>query len=411
MMEPNGESGAGLSRRTLMRGALAVPAAALAITERRPAAAAPARYAAWALGRPAQSGLKALMTGLTWRGDPTGQKPAPPQADVTSGLIQGVVAYTTWADIEAQGMNGGGQPIAVESALNAAFATGLSVCRLRISMGIGAPPRLIQPSFSYYNPQGASSADMPYWWTPSYLNAAAGLVEMLGSVYDPDPRIADVTFSAPCTFYSEWPIRQLTGTGHQQNVNLLTSIHGRDAYSTDADKTGVVRMSNAYARHFTRTRVTFADSLVWDDLVWDDQSSSWQVTPDNAWFTEFITATRSQSTSLPGVTPMGNQAVHGTNNLDVDVWPQTTPNPPAEIVDVLKLGPPYSYQTRTLGNLTGGGGSLKKLIEQAITYGQVCCIELPADYDSYINPDQTNAVTWPQIHKWNKELAANGTGL
>jgi hypothetical protein len=358
--------GRDIGRRAVLGGVMALPFAVAAARFPRPGRASRREHSL--------ASLKPLMTGLTNR---SGSVPA---SEVTSGAITGVVAPLNWSDIETS--KGVFTSANLESALSTALGTGLTACRLRISMGAGAPADLLTSGIGkyngqvgYYNPQGGTYAQMPLWWTVKYTDRASALLRWLASNYDSDSRIADVTFSAPCTFYSEWPIRQLV----QQNFAVLQSA----GYTTAADQSAIETMCSTYAAQFKTTRVTFADSLIWADYT-----PPATVTQDNTWHTTFLARTRSL---------MGNQAVHGTNNLDQNVW--TSPN----YEDVLALGKPYSFQTQTMARI--GQQNLPAVIEQAISHG-ASCIELPTGYD-----EGQYALTLSQMHGYSERLARNGAGL
>jgi hypothetical protein len=307
--------------------------------------------------------VKALMTGLASR---TGSVP---RAQVTAGAITAIVVPLNWSDIETSKSVYTAKNL--EAALNTALSTGLTASRLRISMGAGAPGDLLDAGIpSFYDPQGQTTAPMPLWWTKSYTGRATAMLTWLGQHYDQDPRIADVSFSAPCTFYSEWPIRQLV----PENFPALRSAN----YTSAADKDAVQTMFSGYQAAFQATRISFADSKVWQDY-----SPPSTVTTQNAWFTAFLKSTR---------TAIGSQAIHGANNLDVNLWSTQ------DYEDITALGRPYSFQTQTMSRLTG---SLSNVIEQAVAHG-VSCVELPSGYQTQL----TNA----QMASYSQQLAANAPG-
>lgn len=347
----------------MLQGAALAP---LAVLARRSRAAAPAEPAT-------RAALKPLMTGLATR---TGSVPA---HEVATGAVTAVVAPLNWSDIETS--PGRFSAAKLEQALGTALGTGLASCRLRVSMGAGAPGDLLSNGIGqfnqqrgYYNPQDGTYAPMPLWWTTQYTGRATALLAWLARRYDTDGRIADIAFSAPCTFYSEWPIRQLA----KQNFAVLRSAK----YTTAADQAAIETMTTAYAAHFSQTRITFADSQIWED--WAPPST---VRQDNGWHTTFLAHTRSL---------LGHQAVHGTNNLAANAWGGQNYR------DVLALGPPYSFQTQTLAKL--GQPNLPATIEQAINHG-VSCVELPDGYASGAHP-----LTISQMHSYSQRLARNAVG-
>lgn len=330
--------------RTLSALTAAAALVALAVVHGAPASAAP--------------GIKPYVAGAINREGP---------AATSTDVVDDFVIKVAWKDIQSDigaPINPGVLDEALEDAGN-----GRRV-RLRFLAGADTPAAIKQKVGTVTltdsvddNPATA----FPKWWSPTYQQAYADVMQQLAARYDRTYKIADVTVSGCMTFYAEPMIRQ---AGDADNRTRLLAA----GYTRAGD---LACHSAALQAHAAWT--TTASSLAANPYQWVKRDG----TPDG----EFVSSVPDALSLLKECrTVLGARCVLQNNSLRPTF---TTSGTYKQLYDgMFALGGPIGFQTATLTKLQDpaqGPHPIEYLLDWAADKGAIT-VELPGGWQGDVDP-------------------------
>ena len=295
--------------------------------------------------------------------------------DAAAGLVGGLVANASWADLQPTvdgpitDGNAIDQALAMASTFNTAHPTTPVAVKIRVLAGTAAPEWAktlngFQP-VPVSNVQSGQAGTLGPFWTPAYTAAYSQLQAKLAARYDANPLIRDVTISQCMTVFAE-PFQR-----DDTNFEQLFA----QGYSVDADR---ACLSGQIAAH--RVWRTTHQSLAFNPYrPWQDNGSGSLSQPLGS--EVFPIAVMAQCRAVLGVLcTLENNSIR-QQFITLPQQPSSSAKPmlaqyAAMYEAMRRLGPALTFQTAGPRAV----GDLHATVAWAITLG-ANSVEIPQTYD------------------------------